>query len=280
MVVINPLDVFLWTVRRNEKDVVKMYDALSPVMQLATKASMLNFGYWTDDVDGPSSAQENLCSRFANLAELDGAKAVADVGSGLSAPAMLWKTHFPSLNIHCINTNYSQLRHAGSQDAIIFLNSTATKIPLRDGTMDRVLALESSQHFRPYADFISESRRVLNARGILALALPVALTTPSISNLGALKFTWSSEHYILADIRAMLQAGGFDISKELLIGHHVYEPLADFYVKNRHKLQKSIKSRYPSYVESILFHSIQRMKQASENGVIDYALFKCRISSV
>ena len=34
----------LWTFRRNENDVVNLYNTLSPVMQLATGGDMLNFG--------------------------------------------------------------------------------------------------------------------------------------------------------------------------------------------------------------------------------------------
>ncbi|NNL53161.1 MAG: methyltransferase type 11, partial [Nitrosopumilus sp.] len=47
MVSINPLQLLLWTFRRNEKDVVNLYSTLSPVMQIATGGSMLNFGYWS-----------------------------------------------------------------------------------------------------------------------------------------------------------------------------------------------------------------------------------------
>ena len=275
LAVINPIDVFLWTVRRNERDVVNLYDSLSPVMQLATGGLMLNFGYWTGMVSEPVAAQENLCHEFGMLAELGDAHAAADLGSGLSAPAMLWQKNFPQLRLYCVNTNYSQLSYSGPQKSIEFLNSTSTRLPFSGGAVDRVLALESSQHFRPYGAFVSESKRILTPSGVLALALPVTLAGASISNLGMLKFTWSSEHYMLDDVRDMLESGGFEVSAEKLIGRHVYEPLADFYIENRQALRKSITSEYPAYVEKILFQSIQKMKKASEEKIIDYALFKC-----
>ena len=43
----------LWTFRRNENDVVNLYNTLSPVMQLATGGNMLNFGYWHKDDISP-----------------------------------------------------------------------------------------------------------------------------------------------------------------------------------------------------------------------------------
>ena len=275
MVVISPIDAFLWTVRRNEKDVVNLYNSLSPVMQLATGGTMLNFGYWEGKISEPVPAQENLCLEFGRLADLEGAGTAVDLGSGLSAPAMLWQKNFRGLALYCVNINYSQLSFSGPRDNIEFLNSTSTRLPFSDGAVDRVLALESSQHFKPYKDFVSESKRVLGPSGVLALALPVALAGASVSKLGVLKFTWSSEHYLLGEIRDMLRSGGFKVAAEKLIGSHVYEPLADFYIENREALKKSITSKYPAYVERILFRSIQKMKKASEEKIIDYALFKC-----
>ncbi|MEW5840182.1 MAG: methyltransferase type 11, partial [Thermoproteota archaeon] len=82
MVLLNPLHVFLWTFRRAGRDVVNLYNSLSPVMQLATGGDMLNFGYWKDACE-PVAAQEALCSLVGSEAELGSAMALLDVGSGL-----------------------------------------------------------------------------------------------------------------------------------------------------------------------------------------------------
>ncbi len=277
MTTINPLDLFLWTIRRNEKDVVNLYNALSPVMQLATGGSMLNFGCWDSENRDPISAQENLCSIFAKMAELDSCNNVVDVGSGLSAPAIFWKNKFKNLSIFCININYDQLHYSGPQEKIEFFNSSSTKLPFTENSVDRVLALESSQHFKPFMNFISESKRILSDSGLLVLAIPITMNSSSISKLGILKFTWSSEHYSLDEIREMIISGGFTISDEQLIGNSVYDPLADYYLENRDELKKSILKQYSPYVEKILFRSIQKMKKASEENVIDYVLLKCHL---
>ena len=278
MIPINPLDVFLWTLRRNEKDVVNLYNTLSPIMQLATGGSMLNFGYWSDGNSDPISAQKNLCSYFAKFADLDSAKRIIDVGSGLSAPAIFWKNNFKNLSINCVNINYAQLLHSGNQKNIEFVNCSSTKLPFSENSVDRVLALESAQHFKPLSEFISESKRVLSDSGLLVLAIPVTTNTPSISKLGILKFTWSSEHYSLEYIRNLINLGGFSISEEKLIGSFVYDPLADYYLQNRIKLKKLILEQYSAYVETILFKSLQKMKNASQEKIIDYALLKCHLS--
>ena len=277
MTTINPLDVLLWTLRRNEKDVINLYDSLSPVMQVATGGSMLNFGYWTDKIKEPVLAQENLCDFFGKLAELENAKTVVDVGSGLSAPAIFWRNHYEKLNLYCVNINYNQLHFSIPQKNIEFINSTSTKLPFADNSVDRVLALESSQHFKPFEDFISESKRIMKKSGILALALPVTITNASIKKLGILKFTWSSEHYGVDFIKKSITSNGFTIVDEQLIGKQVYDPLSDYYVKNREFLRKSIQNKYPDFVEKILFKSIIKMKKASEEKIIDYLILKCKL---
>ena len=277
MVTINPLDVLLWTLRRNEKDVINLYDSLSPVMQVATGGSMLNFGFWTDKIKDPISAQRNLCDFFGELAELDNAQIVVDVGSGLSAPAIFWRNLYEKLNLNCVNINYKQLCFSGPEKNIEFINSTSTKLPFADNSVDRVLALESSQHFKPLDSFISESKRILRKSGILALALPVTLSHASIRKMGILKFTWSSEHYGADFIKKLVVEKGFTITDERLIGDQVYDPLADYYVKNRDSLKKSIKQKYPDFVEKILFKSMLKMKKSSEEKMIDYLILKCKL---
>ncbi|MFZ8937129.1 MAG: class I SAM-dependent methyltransferase [Nitrosopumilaceae archaeon] len=277
MTTINPIDVLLWTIRRNEKDVINLYDSLSPVMQSATGGSMLNFGYWNEKTQDPIKAQENLCDYFGKLAELENAKTMIDVGSGLSAPAIFWRNLYENLNLYCVNINYRQLQFSSPEKNIEFINSTSTKLPFDDNFADRILALESSQHFKPFEGFITESKRILKKSGILALALPVTLSNASIRKLGILKFTWSSEHYDVDLIKDIVKNNGFTITESKLIGSQVYDPLADYYIKNRESLKKSIQKKYPDFVEKILFKSILKMKKASQDKIIDYVILKCKL---
>ena len=92
MIFINPLQVFLWTFRRKENDVVNLYNSLSPLMQLATDNNMLNFGYWRNSPRDPIGAQNELCKLVGEIADLDSARNVLDIGSGFSEPATYWKS--------------------------------------------------------------------------------------------------------------------------------------------------------------------------------------------
>ena len=102
----------LWTFRKNENDVVNLYNTLSPVMQLATGGNMLNFGYWDNEDVSPIDAQNKLCNKIGKLAELSSANSLLDVGSGLSSPAIRWSNSYPNIDILCLNVNYGQLKLA------------------------------------------------------------------------------------------------------------------------------------------------------------------------
>jgi len=245
-------------------------------MQMATGGSMLNFGYWASDSVGPISAQNKLCVLFAELAELSSAKSVVDVGSGLSAPSKLWRDKFSNIDLYNVNINFKQLTFSGIQKKIEFLNATSTKLPFANDSVDRVLALESAQHFKPLKDFICESKRILTKSGLLVIAIPITTKKSSFGKLGVLNFTWSSEHYPLDYLKHLLISSGFTISNEQFIGTNVYPPLTDYYLKNRERLKKLILESYPSYVEKILFKSLLKMKQSSEEKIIDYVLLKCK----
>jgi cyclopropane fatty-acyl-phospholipid synthase-like methyltransferase len=262
-------------------------------MQLATGNNMLNFGYWKNHAMGPQEAQNNLCELIGKIASLESAKIVLDVGSGFSAPAFYWKTQYEKINITCINTNFQQLLFAtklienniSDQIAntpltkIRFVNATSTFLPFSDNSVDRIIALESAQHFKPIDQFIRESKRVLTKNGSFVIALPVINETPVKSSLfmklGILSLTWASEHYHLDYIKSAIIDEGFKINETHYIGSDVYVPLAEYYISNRKQIREKILKIYPFYLENILHKSILKMKEVSQNGIIDYAIVKC-----
>ena len=278
---INPLDVVLWTFRRNENDIVNLYNTLSPVMQLATGGNMLNFGYWSKEDTSPIDAQNRLCDKVGKTAELDSANSLLDVGSGLSLPAIMWAMFYPDIDISCVNINYTQLQLGKKivnekipNSTIHEINSTSTVLPFLTNSMERVIALESAQHFKPFSNFISESYRVLKKDGILTFAIPVVKRNSNIKNLGILALTWSSEHYE-QDFVISKTTKKFKVIEKIGIGLDVFEPLTDYYIKNRKRLKNKILTQYPPFVENLLFKSLLKMKKASQEKLIDYLLIKC-----
>ena len=278
---INPIEIALWTFRRNEKDVVNLYNTLSPVMQLAVGGDMLNFGYWDEKDTSPIDAQNRLCDKIGKIAELNSANSLLDVGSGLSSPAIMWAKLYPNIDISCLNINYTQLQLAKKivkekipNSVINEINSTSTMLPFSTNSVERIIALESAQHFKPFSNFISESHRVLKKDGIFTFAIPVVKKNSSIKNLGILALTWSSEHYT-QDFVISKTTRKFKLIEKIEIGSDVFESLTNYYVKNRNMLKNKILTQYPSYVENILFKSLLKMKKASREELIDYLLIKC-----
>lgn len=295
MKLINPIDALLWGIRRNQRDVINLYSSLSPLMSITTGSDMLNFGYWSDGINNPIKAQENLCNIIGKLAELESAKTLLDVGSGLSSPAMFWKNEYPLLEIYCININYPHLIFANKLKEQFFIqkninknfksdislfNSTAIKLPFNKESIDRIIALESAQHFKPFIEFIKDVKYILKKDGILIIAIPVItnLLSPiqNLVKLGILSFTWASEHYVLNDILEMLSYENFKIIEILNIGQSVYTPLSEYYFKNRKILLKRITSEYGSLLEYILFKSLVKMDKLSKAKIIDYVIIKLR----
>ena len=242
-------------------------------MQLTTGGNMLNFGYWDDKHTDPQSAQNNMCEYFGDYAELDTGTQVLDVGSGLSAPAYIWQSMY-DIDLVCLNINYTQL-HKGRSNYIDHLNAAATRLPFGNNTFDRILALESAQHFRPLSKFLTQSKQILRSSGLLVIAIPIILDSVTAIKLGILHLTWSSEHYSLHKIEELIRRSGLIIEDSRLIGSSVYVPLADYYIENRTRLKNVVQTHYSSMIERLLYWSLVKMRSATNSGIIDYLLIKC-----
>jgi SAM-dependent methyltransferase len=280
----------------------------------------------------PIEAQEELTALIGKFGDFQLSQRVIDIGSGFSAPAAQWKITYSFLDIVCVNSNSQQLSTAAKTlipliapatgvytfnadtnnanvstadvvrqpvtsvtcgNIVSLINATATTLPFADECVDRVVALESAQHFKPLQNFFKESARILKPGGLLIIALPIiiSLTDSKINwsqfihqfrKLGILYFSWASEHYTLDNIESSLKSEGINIEDIQHIGHYVYEPLANYYIQNRKLLKKTIKDYLTSNVqvmsfeiiEKIIYRSALKMKNLSQKAIIDYVLIK------
>jgi SAM-dependent methyltransferase len=280
----------------------------------------------------PIEAQEELTALIGKFGDFQLSQRVIDIGSGFSAPAAQWKITYSFLDIVCVNINSQQLSTAAKTlipliapatgvytfnadtnnanvsttdvvrqpvtsvtcgNIVSLINATATTLPFADECVDRVVALESAQHFKPLQNFFKESARILKPGGLLIIAMPImiSLTDSKINwsqfihqfrKLGILYFSWASEHYTLDNIESSLKSEGINIEDIQHIGHYVYEPLANYYIQNRKLLKKTIKDYLTSNVqvmsfeiiEKIIYRSALKMKNLSQKAIIDYVLIK------
>jgi ubiquinone/menaquinone biosynthesis C-methylase UbiE len=280
----------------------------------------------------PIEAQEELTALIGKFGDFQLSQRVIDVGSGFSAPAAQWKLTYDFLDIVCVNINSQQLSTAAktlvplitpttgvytfnadtknvnvsTADAVrqpvtsvtcgnivSLINATATTLPFADECVDRVVALESAQHFKPLQNFFKESARILKPGGLLIIAMPIMISPRDsyinwsqfihqFRKLGILYFSWASEHHTLDSIESSLKSEGITIEDVQHIGHYVYEPLANYYIQNRKLLKKTIKDYLSSYtqvisfeiIEKFIYRSAQKMKDLSQKAIIDYVLLK------
>ena len=325
----NSINLLLSLVRRDERAVVNLYQVFSSYARLLTGTNMINFGFWTHETKSIKQAQLALCTLTGKLSELDSAKKIIDIGSGFLGPAEQWNLEYKFIdNLICIDINYQALKmsrvtnsrytyskkllmkpsvetnvtnskyttnHSGATMSIV--NATATCLPFADSFADRIIALESAQHFKSFLQFIQESHRVLKKGGLIVIAIPV-VTRPnafgmscknmildSLRNvrvLGILSLTWASEHYELDQIKSIISQEHFVIKDIICIGPSVYVPLTDFYVQDRKEFRSIIMDKHSSFLkklaldiaERIVHRSALKMKQLSLSGNIDYVLIK------
>ncbi|NDB90288.1 MAG: methyltransferase domain-containing protein, partial [Thaumarchaeota archaeon] len=246
-----------------------IYSKFSPMMQIGADTKMLNFGLWKNSTTLPD-AQKEMSKYAAEFGEFDSAKKILDVGSGFCIPATIWKKKRPDLDIFCMDLNYSELKN-GSNHVISQINSSSTMIPFSDKSFDRIIALESAQHFAPLERFFQEAKRILTDNGKLVLAIPVTNNHAKLK-LGILNITWLSKKYTESHIKDTIKNAGFSLKKEESIGKIVYEPFADFYIHNRKALREKLVSTYSDRIENLVFKSMKKMKELSEKKIIDYLL--------
>jgi hypothetical protein len=118
---------------------------------------------------------------------------------------------------------------------------------------------------------VIHNQEYLHGNNIFSEVMSLAST---FFKLGVLSFTWMSEHYDLNYIKSQIRTAGFQSKEIKLIGSHVYEPLSKYYIQNREKFRKAILEEYPSHIEKILYKSISKMNELSEERVIDYAIIR------
>lgn len=266
---VNPLDILLWNGRHSGKDVVNIYTKFSPMMQIGANTKMLNFGLWKNSTILPD-AQKEMSEYAADFGEFSLASKVLDVGSGFCIPATIWKERFPHLEVFCLDVNFSELNN-GSNHVISQINSSSNNIPFAEKSFDRIIALESAQHFVPLEKFFGEARRVLSDDGKLILAIPVTRDSSAV-RLGILNITWLSKKYTENHVLDVIRQAGFSLKNQESIGNLVYEPFANYYMQNRDSLKEKLVSTYSGNVENLTFKSMKKMKALSEKKIIDYLL--------
>jgi SAM-dependent methyltransferase len=161
-------------VRQGRNPTAAVYDSVGTDFFLALDDGWLNLGLWEGDEGDPREAPAAVRRLVRTLAaDLPTGGTVLDVGNGLGAQDELVAEVSEPRRLVALNLTRSQLV-AGRQRLVRAgahpVNADATRLPIRDGSVDGVLSVEAAFHFRPRARFFAEAFRVLGPGGVLSMS--------------------------------------------------------------------------------------------------------------
>ncbi len=160
-------------VLRPDRDrAARVYTLLGEHYRLGRRTRYLNLGYW-DQATDYDDACDALAEQLGLTVGMGPGDRVLDVGFGFGDQDDYWLRRFQPASITGLNITPLHVETARGRfpdPRLSFQLGSATDMPLAEGSVDRVTALECAFHFVHREDFFREALRVLRPGGTLGTA--------------------------------------------------------------------------------------------------------------
>jgi erythromycin 3''-O-methyltransferase len=202
--------------RAYEERIRQFYDIVSRRPLLTKSTQYMNMGYWKNDPQSLDDACEAMARFMGDFGQFCGDDTILDAGCGFGDQDLYWATHHAPRAIAAVNISEVQLESArrriaalGLRDRITTHLASATNLPFADGSFDKVVSIESAQHFGTREDFFREAHRVLRPGGRIFTADIIPMPGVTIGGVALKAMALNRDNLYSRDVyeQKLLKAG-------------------------------------------------------------------------